>query len=256
MDDENGTPRRNPLARILAEHYARGTVVDVGPVTATMMRVRIRSAGVAGWDHVPGRHVRVQINDPLSLYGILRPVETLRTYTIWDVSRADHEFELRAHLYEGEGIGLEWFRQLRMGDTVTYWGPQGDFALRTADFHLFVGEETGACGFGPLLRELPAEARVHGVVESAGSDQDPPLPGPHRLHRVHRAERSAASSETLLRAVQELDLPPPEGGVAYLAGEARSCQAVRTHLVRERGWDRRAITVKPFWTPGKRGLHH
>ncbi|MEO3828389.1 SIP domain-containing protein [Actinomadura sp. B10D3] len=38
------------------------------------------------------------------------------------------------------------------------------------------------------------------------------------------------------------------------AGEARTVQAVRAHLVRERGWPRRSVLVKPFWTPGKRGM--
>jgi NADPH-dependent ferric siderophore reductase len=42
--------------------------------------------------------------------------------------------------------------------------------------------------------------------------------------------------------------------VAYLAGEARTIQAVRRHLVEDRGWDRRAVVTHPFWTPGRRGL--
>jgi len=29
----------------------------------------------------------------------------------------------------------------------------------------------------------------------------------------------------------------------------------RRTVVRERGWNRRSIKVKPFWTPDKRGLH-
>ncbi|MGH3241328.1 MAG: hypothetical protein ACRDNL_13190 [Spirillospora sp.] len=31
-------------------------------------------------------------------------------------------------------------------------------------------------------------------------------------------------------------------------------QAVRAHLVGERGWPRGSVLVKPFWTPGKRGM--
>jgi NADPH-dependent ferric siderophore reductase len=42
--------------------------------------------------------------------------------------------------------------------------------------------------------------------------------------------------------------------VAYVAGEARTCQAVRNRLVTELGWSRRQIVLKPFWTPGKRGM--
>ncbi|QSB04898.1 siderophore-interacting protein [Natronoglycomyces albus] len=247
--------RRNPLARLLSDHYAQGTVTEVDMVTATMVRVRIHSEEVPNWDYTPGQHVRVQINDPLSLYGIFRPGETLRTYTIWDRSVEKCEFELRAHLYGGDGIGLSWLRNVAVGDELTYWGPQGDFAVKNAQFHLFAVEETGACGIAPLLRELPAQAQVYGVIESASPDDEPPVPGPHRLGRAYRGTASAASSEVLLAAVKQLDLPT-DGGAAYLVGEARTCQAIRSHLLNDRGWDRKAIIVKPFWTPGKRGLHH
>ena len=57
----------------------------------------------------------------------------------------------------------------------------------------------------------------------------------------------------LVEALRELALPD-EPGVAYVAGEARVCQAVRRHLIKERAWPRTAVIVKPFWTPGKRGL--
>jgi NADPH-dependent ferric siderophore reductase len=43
-------------------------------------------------------------------------------------------------------------------------------------------------------------------------------------------------------------------GVAYVAGVARTIQAVRNAFVHERRWPRKAIRTKPFWTPGKRGL--
>ena len=58
--------RRNPLARMLADHYAHGRVTEVESVTPTMLRVRIHSPAVASWRYTPGQHVRIQINDPLS----------------------------------------------------------------------------------------------------------------------------------------------------------------------------------------------
>jgi NADPH-dependent ferric siderophore reductase len=77
-----------------------------------------------------------------------------------------------------------------------------------------------------------------------GDDADRlPLPG-----AVDWAPRGG-----LLAAVEALALP--EGaGVAYVAGEAREVQAVRRHLVHDRGWSRRSVLTKPFWAPGKKGL--
>jgi Siderophore-interacting protein len=42
--------------------------------------------------------------------------------------------------------------------------------------------------------------------------------------------------------------------VAYVASEARDCQAARRHLITDRAWQSRSVITNPFWTPGKRGL--
>ncbi|MFG1947086.1 siderophore-interacting protein [Nonomuraea sp. NPDC048826] len=249
------TERRNPLTTIFAKHFTRATVTDVEPVTPAVRRIRLVADEPLAPSYTPGQHVRIQINDPLSLRGLLQPGDTLRTYTIWDYAPRERAIELRAHLYGGDGIGLRWVESVRPGEPVTFWGPQGDFATRDADFHLFVGEETAACAFGPMIRALGEEARVYGVLESDRPGEELPLDGPHDLRRVHRHGASAVASPVLLAGLAALELPG-NTGAAYVAGEARTCQLVRNYLVRERNWPRTSIKVKPFWAPGKRGLHH
>jgi NADPH-dependent ferric siderophore reductase len=123
--------------------------------------------------------------------------------------------------------------------------------------HLFVGEETAQVSYGPMLSALPREARVFGRFEidrpedQLEADQKP---GPDfDLAWTYREGRSAASSESMVAAVRELDLPS-EPGIAYLAGEARTIQMIRHHLMTERQWPRRSVITKPFWTPGRKGL--
>lgn len=251
------TARRslNPLDRF-AKNRKDGVVIEAELVTPTMKRVRIACDRLADMTFVPGQHFRIEINDPLSLYGIFRPSETLRTYSIWDFDQESTTFEIRGHLYEGDGIGLRWLHAVKKGDTVPFWGPLGDLALTPdAPYHLFAGDETGSAAFGPLLRALGPDEKVYGVLESETPDDDVPVPGPHTLGRVHRRGASPVASRVLADAVAALDLPDTPG-VAYIAGEARTGQAIRNYLVQERGWERTAITVKPFWTPGKKGLHH
>ncbi|MEU4829477.1 siderophore-interacting protein [Streptosporangium sp. NPDC023615] len=252
-------PSRNPLERVFAKHIAKGTVTRTSLVTPTMKSIRIHCPELNERPHEPGQHVRVEINDPLSLYGILRPIETLRTYTIWEHSPASEEFELRAHLYEGDGIGLKWARDVKAGDPVKFWGPMGDFTTQPAPYHLFVGEETATVAFGPMIRALGPDAQVFAVLESETEEDEVPLPGEpnasHRIHRVHRNGASAVSSERMLAGMAKLELPG-NAGTAYVAGEARTCRLVRDHLVREHNWPRQSIKIKPFWTPDKRGLHH
>ncbi|MFW5418357.1 siderophore-interacting protein [Nocardiopsis sp. CNT-189] len=252
------TPARNPLARVFAEHFAEGEVAEVERVAPSMLRIRIASPELDRLSWEPGRHVRVQINDPLSLYGIVRPKETLRTYTVWEFSAEDRAFDVLVHLYapEGEGgIGLAWARAAEVGDRVVFWGPRGDFAVRPeAGHHLFVGEETATAAFWPMVRALGGGAEVRAVLESADGRDEPPFPEGHSVVRVHRGGAPAASSRTLVDALAGVDLPDAPGA-AYVAGEARTCQMVRHHLVSVRGWPREDVRTVPFWTPGKRGLH-
>ncbi|NUR93357.1 MAG: siderophore-interacting protein, partial [Nonomuraea sp.] len=152
----------------------------------------------------------------------------------------------------GDAPGASWVRSARVGEEVSFTRPDGGFVVRgDAPYHLFVGEETASVAFGAMLWGLAPRAAVFGVVEADAPDDHLPLP--RTLERVCRAGASAERSEVLVEAVRKLALP--EGaGVAYLAGEARTIQAVRGHLVRERGWNRRDVRTKPFWTPGRKGM--
>lgn len=107
--------------------------------------------------------------------------------------------------------------------------------------------------FAAMLSAAPREERVFGALEVAGTDEQLGLHRGDELSWLYRGSASAANSAGLLHAVRDLDLPP-EPGIAYLAGEARTIVAIRRHLINDRGWPRRAILTKPFWTPGRRGL--
>jgi len=244
----------NPLSRLFAEHFAEGVVEVAELLTPSLQRIRIVSDAVEHLAYTPGQHVRIQINDPLSVYGLLRPSETLRTYTISNFSRRERAFELRVHLYAGDGIGLQWARSVRAGDPVVFWGPQGDFVTRAAPYHLFLGEETATLAFQPMIQALDEDAPVYAVLECDSEDEQVPVQGVGYLRRAYRRGASAVASAALLDALKATSLPE-QPGVAYIAGEARTCQLLRRHLIQDRGWPRTAIHTKPFWAPGKRGLH-
>jgi NADPH-dependent ferric siderophore reductase len=245
---------RNPLTLAFAKYFMAATITEVAMITPTMRRIRLESDEPIPFPYAPGQHLRIQVNDPLSPRGLIRPLETLRTYSIWKYE--PQAMELLAHMYEnGDGIGLRWASQARPGDGVTFWRHQDGLRVREdAAYHLFIGEETASAAFGPMIGSLDGSERVYGVLESESPEHDIPLPRPDDLRRVHRHGASAHYSKTLLAGVTDLELPA-EPGAAYIAGEARTCQMIRDHLVRDREWPRTSIKVKPFWTPGKHGLH-
>lgn len=222
-----------------------------------LRRVTLTGPALAGLTWQPGQHVRLQVAAAPAAVDWL--VGTLRTYSVWDYRDQSMELIVFDH---GEGPGAQWARTARPGDEVMLLKPQGTFVPdATAAYHLFAGEETAQVSYGPMLRALPDGATVFArlEVDSAGErvdlvrDDRPGTPPTWDLAWSHRDGGSAASSQSLVEAVRALTLPD-EPGVAYLAGEARTIQLVRRHLVEERGWPRRSIRTKPFWTPGRKGL--
>ncbi|GAB3983222.1 siderophore-interacting protein [Actinoallomurus acanthiterrae] len=221
------------VGRALADRlFVRGTVADVDQITRRMRRITVTAPGLS-W--TPGQQIRVAAD------GLL----TRRTYSVWDYDGSSLELCVLDH---GDGPGARWARTVRPGDDVVFGGPEGGFVTRPSPYHLFAGEETAAVAFGPMVRALD-DAPAYGVIEADAPDDRLPVD----LTWRYREGAPAASSATLVAAVRDLDLPD-EPGTAYVAGEARTVQAVRDHLVRERGWPRRSVLTKPFWTPGKKGL--
>ncbi|MBX6722207.1 MAG: siderophore-interacting protein [Dactylosporangium sp.] len=221
----------------LVDHFlVRATVTDVEKITPRMRRIRLAGESLRSLEWTPGQHIRVRV-DALAL----------RTYSVWDFGNGHLDLCVLDH--PAGGPGARWSRQVRTGHRVAFTRPQGRLVLREhAPYHLFIGDETACPAFGAMLRALPPAARSRVIVEVDGPEDVPPLPPAGEVRWVRRD-----GTDALTAAVRALDLPT-EPGVAYVAGEARACQAVRRHLIAERGWPRTAVVVKPFWTPGRRGL--
>lgn len=242
-----------PLDRWLAE----ATVEHVERITSRMRHVRVRGEDLVGLDWTPGQSTRVVFHDPTHVGFWLSAQQirdAARSYSIWNYDPEAGRYELIVLDHEGDGPGAAWARTVQVGDPVLLWTIEGRFVARIPSrYHLFVGEETAAVCFGAILRALPASERVHGVVEAETADGHLDLSRDADLVRVQRDGASPSPSQALVEALRVLDLPD-EPGTAYLAGEAKTIQATRRHLIDDRGWPRTAIRTKPFWTPGKRGL--
>lgn len=211
-----------------------------------MRLVTLAGPDLAGLAWVPGQHVRLQVGPG----GVDWLVGTLRTYTVWDYR--DDRLELIVFDH-GDGPGAEWGRTAKPGDELMLMRPQGDFVTARAAYHVFAGEETAQVAYGVMMRALPADAQVFARLEVESPDERLPMDPKWDVDWTYRQGRSAASSESLVEAVRGLELPA-EPGRAYLAGEARTIQMIRRHLVEERGWARRDVVTKPFWAPGRKGL--
>jgi NADPH-dependent ferric siderophore reductase len=255
MEEVEMTSTATPRARKITDRlFTRATVSEVEQVTARMRRIRLADSRLTSLPLVPGQHLRVVVKELFSRETLLRLIyrDFLRQYSVWDYDRRAGTIDLCV-LEHGDGPGASWSRQVKGGDEVSFVGPEGKFTLQPAAYHLFVGEETAQVAFGAMLRALPHQATVHGVIEVDEEADRLPLVHREAMNWLSRHGASAERSATLIDALRSLELPA-EPGHAYIAGEAKTCAAARRHLIDDRGWPARSISTKPFWTPGKRGL--
>jgi NADPH-dependent ferric siderophore reductase len=242
--------------RVLDRFFVTGEITDVEQMTRRMRRVRIGGTALKGLPWRAGQHVRLHVDagPEAGTWLSLARRDALRTYSIWDRDPDAGTLDLVMLDHGGDAPGATWARGARPGRQAMLSRPQGGFVARPdAPYHLFAGDETASVAFGAMLRALSADAWVWGAVEAATDDDHLRLPRAADLVHVSRDGAPAAPSGLLVDAVRDLELPD-EPGVAYLAGEARTVQAIRAHLVTERGWHRGDVVTKPFWTPGRRGM--
>jgi NADPH-dependent ferric siderophore reductase len=246
-----------PLMKSLRDAvFLSAAVSEIERLTPRLRRIRFEGPRLQGLNWTPGQHIRLRVAGLGESFLRLHPHDALRTYSIYDADPdlGTLDIVMLDHGADPESLtpARRWSSTAAVGDDVQFTRPQGNLVVRhDAPYHVFAGEETASVAFAAMLRHLSPDAEVHGVVEAA--NQADHLALPRRLQQVKRGDASAKDSAVLADAVHALALPE-HPGVAYLAGEARTIQILRKILVTERGWDRRAIRTKPFWTPGRSGM--
>ena len=223
------------------------TVDAVEDLAPRWRRIMLSGDSIRAISWQPGQHVRVQVGDHGNALDWL--IGTLRTYT---VSEYDGEYLHLAVFDHGDGPGAKWARTAQIGDPIKLTKPDGRFLLKSSPYYVFVGEETASVAFAAMLKTLSGDSQIFGVVEVDTEAERFPLIT-EELTWSYRHGRDGASSATVVADVEHLQLPK-QPGLAYVAGEAKTVQMVRTHFVRDRGWPRHHILTKPYWTPGRTGM--
>ncbi len=246
-----------PLINTLRDAvFLSATVSEIERLTPRMRRIRFNGPRLRGLTWTPGQHVRVQVESLRESVLRLHRYPVLRTYSIYDVDPDLGALDIVMVDHDGDPKGAtparRWAMATAVGDHAHLTRPQGKLVIRhDAPYHVFAGEETASVAFAAMLRSMRPTAEIYGVIEAAAEIDHLPLAT--QLTRVERGSASAANSAVLADALRRLPLPEYPG-IAYLAGEARTIQTLRKILIAERGWDRRQIRTKPFWTPGRSGM--
>ncbi|MDI3423014.1 siderophore-interacting protein [Streptomyces luteolus] len=205
--------------------------------------------------------------DPAGWYAAYRAMAddtraVMRSYTAREQRRSPaEELDIDFAVHPDGGPACAWAERAEPGDRVAVLGPSGPdnngirFRLpEGAEWVLIWADETALPAAASILESLPAgtRAKVWLEVPCAGdqlelkSEADVDLTW---LVREVTEASGAHRTERTVEAVRAAALPEAQP-YAWIAGEAGTVKALRRHLVREREFDRRAVTFTGYWRLG------
>ena len=202
-----------------------------------MQRITVVAESMAGLELRPAQDVELFLREAGG-----RRVK--RRYTIRDARPATGQLDLDV-LMHGHGPGSAWAATVAPGDSIEFQGPRGKLSLRSAGWHLLVGDESAIPAIASICEALDEPAFA--VIEVDGRDDELPVLAQTRW--VHRGGTPAGRAELLTGVLASMPLPAGAGH-AYLMGETRAMVALRP-VVEARGIAHDAVFVKGYWNLGR-----
>ena len=148
------------------------------------------------------------------------------------------------------GPGAEWASTTQPGDRINGVGPRGKIYLDpSADWHLFVGDDTAGPASLNMLEALPAGVPGLTYLEVSSAEDELSTSSTQQVNWLHRGETQASSSDLLVDAMNSVELPAGRGHV-YIAGEVQIVAAVQRAAL-ARGLAPDQLSPKAYWGRGK-----
>lgn len=176
-----------------------------------------------------------------------------RTYTIRHIDWENKQIWVDFVIHGDEGIAGPWAAHAQPGDTISFFGPGSGYAPRPdADFHLIAGDESALPAIAAALEGMEADARGVVVIEVRDAAEEVPLtvPAGIDLRWIHRGGDFTPESTRLTDHLQSLDIPDGDVQV-FIHGERAQMKRIRKLLVKERGLDRKGMSLSAYWAAGR-----
>jgi len=219
-------------------------------LTPTMRRIRCTAPGLAGLSYLPGQDFMLAVPAGGASFR--------RRYTIRAFDAAGPFVDIDVVLH-GDGPGAAWAASVQPGERIEAIGPRGKVTVDgTADWHLFVGDDSAVPASLAMAESLPDPDRAIVVLEVDGAEDEHEARarngGKIPVMWLHRSGGDPASAARLVSSLSTLSLPAGRGH-AYLAGEMGVVGALRAALV-ARGLQAEQISSKPYWRAGRANAAH
>jgi NADPH-dependent ferric siderophore reductase len=224
-------------------------VVESDRMSPSIQRITLTAAELAGFSYAPGQDVMLLVAADGS-----RPIR--RRYTIRSFDPENLLLTMNIVLH-GEGPGERWLRAARPGDTIEGIGPRGKITTsHTADWHLFIGDESAMPAILAMTESLPSDADATLVIETPDPDDEQEIfaRARTRVSWLHRLGARPGEPAMLAAEAAEVELPAGAGHV-YLFGEASVVLRLR-EILGDRGVAADQVSPKAYWGRGRANAGH
>lgn len=174
-----------------------------------------------------------------------------RTYTVRAVDGDEITIDFVVH--GDEGLAGPWAARAQPGDRLVVSGPGGGYAPDpTADWHLFVGDESAIPAIAASLEALPRDAVGAAFIEVQGPGEHVDLAAPAgvAVRWVHRGDAEAGATPVLVDAVAHWH--PLDGrGQVFAHGEREAMKAMRDLVFARWGLSREQVSLSGYWAYGR-----
>ncbi|WP_158976988.1 SIP domain-containing protein [Cellulophaga sp. L1A9] len=225
------------------------TITEKVALSKTAFKIRLQSNSIKKISFIPGAFLRLGI-------GIgkeeLPMKDKIRSYSIWNIDGTKGYLDL-AIATHSKGIGSQWAKDCKEGDTVYYKFKKGNFiADDAADSYLMIGDLSSLSHLYMINRALGAEKQVASIIYNTPKEEF--FPDIDGRYPFEIKELLQNSNEEISAKIK--DIAPTLKGkkMVYIAGDSRVCIAAHSFFKNELGWEPKQIKTKPFWNPDKKGL--
>jgi NADPH-dependent ferric siderophore reductase len=209
------------------------------------LRVKLNSNSFK--NYIQGQHLSMLVGlDDTSLFE-----NPTRCYSVWNYNDEKQEVDIAACI-NANGIGTIWLKQLQVGDTVYFSGPEGRFTY-SAEFenYFFFGDSSALGHLYNIRRQLSQQQNSLGLfystaLENLFSDLNNSLP-----FELETAKQPPYERIKTLLTNQNFDA---QKTIVYIAGETEFCITINKFCRQTLKLESKQIMTKPFWHPNKKGL--
>lgn len=234
---------------IMKKVLDKGIIMEKTKLSDSAYKIRIKSDSISTFNFIAGNFLRLGVGIGK---GEISLKDKVRSYSVWDIDKKNKTIDL-AIATHGNGIGTNWIKTSKLGDSVYFKWKKGKFTIdQSADSYLMIGDLSALSHLYIINRNLTKEKQVESIIYSENINDlfaDVDGTNPFQFYQMQQN-----TPKEIINKLQSLIIKMQGQKMVYLAGDSRVCIALNEYFRKSLNWETKYIKTKPFWNPEKKGL--